>query len=275
MKKAMKRASQIETRLEDRKDKELTTLNSVSSTPRYKNPVQDRRDIPLKSALKFGCAQTKVDIKEILINQDRDISKVKCYGCGELGHYQNRCSASCTKCSKIGHSAEFCRSGSIYLKCTEYKVIQDTINSVGKGASFIRAQVKNKSFSALIDSGAAVSMISRHFADETGTPWTAIVHSTAYYSAGMNPLQVVGEVQMRVELGDTFFNEKFLVTNNLSQKMIIGGDVLRKNKIYILFSNREIRLNGTVIPMIALGSETIESVTEEFRPSDLVCIRIA
>ncbi len=87
---------------------------------------------------------------------------------------------------------------SIYLKCTEYKVIQDTINSVGKGASFIRAQVKNKSFSALIDSGAAVSMISRQFADETGSPWTATVSNTAYYSAGMNPLQVVGEVQILV-----------------------------------------------------------------------------
>ncbi len=164
---------------------------------------------------------------------------------------------------------------SIYLKCTEYKVIQDTINSVGKGASFIKAQVKNKSFSALVDSGAAVSMISRHFADETGSPWTATVHNTAYYSAGMNPLQVVGEVQVRVELGGTFFDEKFLVTNNLSQRMIIGGDVLRKNKIDILFSNREIRLNGTKIPMITVGSETIGSVTEEFRPSDLVCIRIA
>jgi len=110
MKEAMNRASQIETRLEDRKHKELTTINSVSSTPRYKNPVQDCRDIPLKSALKFSGAQTKVDSKEIVINQDRDNSKVKCYGCGELGQYQNRCFASCTKCSKFGPSAEFCRS---------------------------------------------------------------------------------------------------------------------------------------------------------------------
>ena len=45
------------------------------------------------------------------------------------------------------------------------------ICSVGKGASMVEARVENKSFFALMDSGAAVSLVNSDFASENRFIW--------------------------------------------------------------------------------------------------------
>ena len=153
---------------------------------------------------------------------------------------------------------------------------QDTIGVVGKGASLINAKVNNKEFEALVDSGAAISLVSREFADSVGIVWITKTPEIPYYSAGRNTLEMLGEAMVDVKLGRTTVTEKFLVSKQLSQRMIIGGDFLRKHNMDIVFSRNMFRIKGQDIPMVGpRKSSKVESIEPEvFRPSEKARIDI-
>ena len=146
------------------------------------------------------------------------------------------------------------------------------ICSVGKGASMVEARVENKSFFALMDSGAAVSLVNSDFASENRLIWKEKVPDKPYWSAGSNPIEILGEAQIQVEIGNMKIKESFLVSKNLAQRMIIGGDILRKHKVDIMFSKGCVKIGDQEVPMKSNRTRGVEMVDRQVKPSEIVNI---
>ena len=93
-----------------------------------------------------------------------------------------------------------------------------------------------------------------------------------YWSAGSNPIEILGEAQIQVEIGNMKIKESFLVSKNLAQRMIIGGDILRKHKVDIMFSKGCVKIGDQEVPMKSNRTRGVEMVDRQVKPSEIVNI---
>lgn len=141
-----------------------------------------------------------------------------------------------------------------------------------KGAVMTCVKINGIQYKALIDSGADRSMISAEFARRIRSEYRPNTNDT-YITAGKSTLNVVGEAQISFSLVDNVLEEYFLVADVLAYDIIIGADILWKNKIDILFSDGTARLGENYVRIAAKTNRSVCSVAEtSSMPSQLAQI---
>ena len=97
--------------------------------------------------------------------------------------------------------------------------------------ALIPAEVKNKKYKALIDTGASRSCMSEKSFRELQLPSLGELSSIRVTSDTDTPIEVMGITKCPVTLGNEQYNHTFMVCKNIRRPMILGIDFLRKYRI--------------------------------------------
>ena len=148
-------------------------------------------------------------------------------------------------------------------------------SSIGdrSGASITMLSVNNGDpLPALIDSGAAVSLLSEGFSKDLKLVVKPLDNDLRFRSAGKDKLLVLGMAVVKVTIGKSVFNERFYITRNLSHRIIIGSDIFWKHRIDLKFSTSEIVINKQPNPMFGGRCDEINSIDSNIyhKPSEQV-----
>ena len=97
--------------------------------------------------------------------------------------------------------------------------------------ALIPAEVKNKKYKALIDTGASRSCMSEKSFRELQLPSIGELSSIRVTSATGTPIEVMGITKCPITLGNEKYNHTFMVCKNIRRPMILGIDFLRRYRI--------------------------------------------
>jgi len=93
--------------------------------------------------------------------------------------------------------------------------------------NLISVTVNKHKITALIDSGASVSCISRKFADKAGIKFAQNMNYELLRSADGRDLQVLGSADLTVGLRGLLVPYQFFVIDGLSYNVLLGIDFLQ------------------------------------------------
>jgi len=118
----------------------------------------------------------------------------------------------------------------------------------------------------MLDSGAAVSVVNHNIVKHI--PITSI--ETRAVGANGSPLDVTGQINADILLGDFATNQKFIVVRNLAIDCLLGADFLRIHGAILDCGNSTLSFGDTTgvsvpIMMNQRGSESSESVNSILR----------
>ena len=114
--------------------------------------------------------------------------------------------------------------------------------------------VKNKNFTALIDSGATISVLSKSIFEKL--PKNAILSAEPYegeiVSASNNEIKNEKLITLKFQIQNLNFIQKFLIinTNKNKQSLILGSDFLYKNEFVLDLRNSFLKLKGKILPIL-------------------------
>ena len=97
----------------------------------------------------------------------------------------------------------------------------------------------------LLDTGAFTSFISENYCNTRNFRRQPIANRKNWVTANGSPIEVNGQVELKLKIGNRDFNSNFIVAKDLSQEMIIGVDILSPNKCIIDFANNDLILGDS------------------------------
>lgn len=117
----------------------------------------------------------------------------------------------------------------------------------------------------LIDSGASVTLMDLDFYRNNGFPqWKVTCYvGSALISANGSPLSVHGEVLVDFNLGGLSFNHSVTLVEDLSTKVILGTDILRKMEARIDLGRWEVVIakEGKEVSIHLLGKKPLKEAS--------------
>ncbi|XP_033116961.1 UBA domain-containing protein Mud1-like, partial [Anneissia japonica] len=125
----------------------------------------------------------------------------------------------------------------------------DEVFSVPKGFnSHIQLYVEGHKVSALIDTGANISLLSNQFRKSNKFLKSRGLQKvfTRAKAVDGSPLDIIGCVQVNLRIGDVTLNHNFHVTSSMERPMILGWDFLRSNGAVIDLQTGVIKIADTV-----------------------------
>lgn len=179
-----------------------------------------------------------------------------CWNCGMRGHISSFCRAPTATCSSCGgpHPARFCR---------QQKPVSSNdcgqIASIGSQVIGIFVVIKNSTHSAMIDTGASLSLLSECLWENVGKP-ALQASSKSLIAANSTPIDVMGTVCLPVRMSDICVDQEFLVVKDLSFDCILGKDFLSANTCKIDFESRSLRIASEAIPFFSQYPDTVTPV---------------
>jgi predicted aspartyl protease len=102
---------------------------------------------------------------------------------------------------------------------------------------------KNR-FRALIDTGAAVFLISKIFDSLPLRPQENRKDIPFLQAANGNSLTSIGSTEMKFRISGLHMTQKFYVTDGLNRNMILGREWMTKHKVRLYFDLGLMRING-------------------------------
>jgi len=117
---------------------------------------------------------------------------------------------------------------------------------------YIQAKINKRSIQALLDTGAAISIIPLHKARKLGLAINkSDVTTLAAYDGARS--QTVGTANVSVALGDQKFNHKFCITPSMGSRLIFGNDLLKKQGCALDLQDHSLILrNKQIVPCHAI-----------------------
>ena len=91
-------------------------------------------------------------------------SRVRCFGCGQLGHVRRECQAVCYVCGKKGHIRKNCQMDGSFKRLrggTGHACCPQSVRMVT-----VDVQIEGREGKALVDTGSTLSLVSRHIASK-------------------------------------------------------------------------------------------------------------
>ena len=151
-----------------------------------------------------------------------------CYICGGR-HYWRFCPEKrCPSCGQKGHTLKDC---SILSKGrNSHSVLSTKLDGLGAELSVLIAMKLNgKQTNGLLDSGAGPSVIDIGTVRELGLEQSMRIKEGQVYGISREPVYVVGELELTVDLGDKqVLEHKFEVLKVTGTTCILGRDLLKK-----------------------------------------------
>ena len=112
-------------------------------------------------------------------------------------------------------------------------------------AVFAICEVNGKRVTALVDTGAAVTLIHRDIVDKARNASTKTRAATrAIVGANNSPLSVHLVAELDIKLGGIVVKHEVQVCDDLSQDMLVGTDILKPNKVVIAFGTGTLEAKG-------------------------------
>jgi len=148
--------------------------------------------------------------------------------------------------------------------------VENGVEDGDRGAAIIEITVGKERLWVLADSGATKSLVSERFANDLELNITPVKDGKTFRSAGNNVLQVIGETKMGFRIGKLALRERFYVTRNLTQDVILGGDFFWKHKVDLLFSTDQLQVGSERVDMIGSKKPIISSISEDVEPGEKV-----
>lgn len=111
----------------------------------------------------------------------------------------------------------------------------------------IQIELNAKVISCLIDTGAAISCVSKTFLQSFGYQKSDLKHSNIRDAMGVGGEvhAILGTIDLEFQMAKIHFKHKFYVFEKLQQNMILGIDFLKPNKIKINFDDDTINVPDT------------------------------
>ncbi len=181
-----------------------------------------------------------------------------CFNCGRAGHLSAKCNSPRTRCAKCrgqGHLERFCRR-------TPVSEPLESCNQVGatkKLCGVFIALPQHYVCSALLDSGAAVSLLSERSWHEIGKPPLEAAQSNLV-SANGSPISILGKTNVRFRINEKYFVNDFFVASDLDSDCILGNDFLDCNNCVLDFEKRVVRVGNVVSGLFLQPPDTLSVV---------------
>lgn len=112
----------------------------------------------------------------------------------------------------------------------------------------ISVQMSGRTYRALADAGASVTLMRADIANELGLT----LYASDLTARGVNSakLDVVGRTAVPVQLASQVFNQCFHVVEDIAHEVILGVDFLKKlGDVTYNFVKGEFKFNGNIVPM--------------------------
>lgn len=77
----------------------------------------------------------------------------------------------------------------------------------------------------MIDTGAPTSFISEHYFKQRNFEKTQKENRKLWVTSNGTPIQVLGQVNLNAQIGETTFNAKFIIARDLAANVIMGTDI--------------------------------------------------
>lgn len=191
-------------------------------------------------------------------NQQRKPPKhyrTPCFRCGKCDHFPSQCrciTRMCRLCKKIGHIAIMCPSKFKRLKPRQKQKV------VGSASSYehqnkVKARVAGHVVSALVDTGADISIISEKLYKKAKLHRNYPLQNSVTFARGVTGthLKINGQTTITVEIGNFELHQLFHVTDQCSQDLILVLDFLKTQNAKIDFSEGNLILQkGTCISVV-------------------------
>jgi len=183
--------------------------------------------------------------------------KVICHKCEQPGHYTRGCANIPPHVASTTHQAE----GKVPLPMSQVcdsnqaspngDMCTITINSVSNYT--LHARVFNDNVSFLVDTGAAVSLVSSKVWNRIKPPTVPRMNSVNLRLVGVDgaPLQIQGSVTVDLEISGKIFKQELIVVNALTSEGILGLNFLEANSCVLDLARGELLSGGTRIALSA------------------------
>ena len=113
----------------------------------------------------------------------------------------------------------------------------------------IRVSIDGLSATALVDTGATISVMSVSFKDRIGRKvMFPCQESTRFRGVGGDVLQPVGVCAVNVLLAGTVFPTEFLVLQRCTHDVILGIDFLQECGAFVDCGTGELSVSGDIVP---------------------------
>lgn len=180
----------------------------------------------------------------------RDASGQNCYCCGNVGHAPQTCwscDVKCHNCGKVGHAARVCRStkkkpDAWHNRGGKWKTVQptkwvkedsptqeDVIWQIGGKSSqpyHVTIDINRQPLSMKIDTGAAVSLISKDLKDNLFPEIKLEKSSLTLRTYTSERIPVAGEINVEVQYGTYRSHHRLQVVEG-SGPPLLGQDLLK------------------------------------------------
>ena len=199
--------------------------------------------------------------------QERDKSKTR--NNKNFNHRNQDTSFRCYNCNKPGHIARNCFYKRAYNSYQNHKqetrhhknwispvLINGELNQRKKFSStHIRIKINNCKTMALVDSGAAKTLVSTKFAKKMKLKTTKAVSNTKWVTANGSELENNGETVINLEIGTYSIEQRCTVIKNLVTDVLIGTDLLSNHGILINYQTKEFIFKNVKIPLITSSED--------------------
>jgi hypothetical protein len=101
------------------------------------------------------------------------------------------------------------------------------------GPHSVLVTIGGEQVGALIDTGAAISLIERRVARKLEVPLIRLKEYVVIESILGEKMSVKGTINVSIRLGTRYISHRFYVVGGIRQKMILGRDFLNKNRVTI------------------------------------------
>lgn len=181
----------------------------------------------------------------------RDLSRIKCYNCQEMGHYARNCPKKNSGNSGVAQNS---------IELNELKFNEQ--ESLKRKLQQIDIKICGKKFSPMLDTGAQIEVIRLDLFKLLKKRYEPI-RAKATGISNDETVELIGTCSLEINLGNTTENISFYVVPNMRYPMVLGIFFLKKINAKWGFNENFIEINGELIKTYDIDdSRMIYSINE-------------
>ncbi|CAF1071831.1 unnamed protein product [Brachionus calyciflorus] len=162
----------------------------------------------------------------------------------------------CYNCHKPGHFAKDCKR-----KVTGHARVYPVLHNENKNphkttsATYIQVKINGIKVTAILDSGAAKTLISEKFAKMAKLNPVKKSNGSKWISANKQELMSHGECNIDIAFGNYCTSQECEVIQDLSADALLSTDLLMSQGAVINYSKKTLSIGSTVVPLVIKNNQ--------------------